>query len=572
MSTRSRLDYVVGLVDERGFISVKELSRLCQVTETTIRRDLERLDEQKRLRRTFGGAVSLRNVASTEPDQSAVQAAFQEGVPIDAADALIAALSSQRLAGILPESVLKKNIPIIAESLPLENAVTCLSVDNYQAGKCVGRWAGEYARDNFGGQARVLDLTYHLANTHARSRGFLDGLREVLPNADMVLSINGQSRYALAYQLTRDALAVHPQINVIFAINDTIAWGAVNACQDLRIDPKNITVIPFGLEGDTLKNALIENKYVKGGLAMFPEIVGPACVEAAIAAFNKHNLPSSLVTPFAMLTIDNLDEFYGRDGSGWVLRKEAFTKRLFVPINIDPDQPTNWKNLPQRIGFVIPFRQHEWYQSMIAAMQAYAAHFKIIVGVVDAEQSLKDELEQCRREIARTAAKLIAPGDVVIIDGGPIAFHLAENLAEQHGITVITNSVEVFDTLAHSPGITLISTGGILRHSSRMLVGPTAENTLRDLRADKLFLSVTGISLNFGLSHTNIPEVTIKQTMLRSSREVILLADHTCFGHESVIQVAPTSAIRKVITDEALPASNRLDLTKLGIEVILTEM
>lgn len=50
-----------------------------------------------------------------------------------------------------------------------------------------------------------------------------------------------------------------------------------------------------------------------------------------------------------------------------------------------------------------------------------------------------------------------------------------------------------------------------------------------------------------------------------------LLADHTKFGQESVVQVAPANVVNKLITDNALPASIRLDLTKLGIEVILAK-
>jgi DeoR/GlpR family transcriptional regulator of sugar metabolism len=60
--------------------------------------------------------------------------------------------------------------------------------------------------------------------------------------------------------------------------------------------------------------------------------------------------------------------------------------------------------------------------------------------------------------------------------------------------------------------------------------------------------------------------------MIRSARQVILLADHTCFRHESMIQVAPISAIHKLISDDALPVSWRLDLRKHGIEVILASM
>ena len=96
---------------------------------------------------------------------------------------------------------------------------------------------------------------------------------------------------------------------------------------------------------------------------------------------------------------------------------------------------------------------------------------------------------------------------------------------------------------------------------------PTAESALRELRADKLFLNVSGISQEFGLSHTNISEVTIKQAMIHSAREVILLADYTIFEQESVAQVAGLSSIHRLITDESVPAKSLLEMAKLGIKV-----
>ena len=87
-------------------------------------------------------------------------------------------------------------------------------------------------------KVNLLDLTFHQPNTQSRSRGFADGLAKTIPSYETVLSINSQSRYATAYQLVRDALTVYPQINLIFAINDITAWGAINACRDLNIDPE----------------------------------------------------------------------------------------------------------------------------------------------------------------------------------------------------------------------------------------------------------------------------------------------------------------------------------------------
>lgn len=67
MLVAERYDYIVQLVNERGSIRVTELSELCQVTEETIRRDLDRLEQAGRLRRSHGGAVSVKEQQPETP-------------------------------------------------------------------------------------------------------------------------------------------------------------------------------------------------------------------------------------------------------------------------------------------------------------------------------------------------------------------------------------------------------------------------------------------------------------------------------------------------------------------------
>lgn len=564
-----RLERIVRLVDERGFLSVTELSALLKVSEMTIRRDLDKLDRMKRLQRTYGGAASSRVNGLAEgqvPETRLIPLAERADVLI------ITALNPKYDSLFLGALGSKPNIPIIAESLSVQVEEAVVAVDNYRAAFELGCWAGEYANRMWKGQAHILDLTYYLENTQTRSRGFIDGVRSILPGAEVVLSLDAQSRFDTAYQLTRDALAVHQQINLIFAINDTTSWGAIKTCADLNIDPERILVLPFGLEGNTLKNALMMGTYCKVGLAMFPEIVGPVCIEAAIQAYNHKPLPHLLVTPYAVLTAESLFDFYSRNGNNWEIRWEVVDRSLSIPLDIRSNSAHIGLNPPQRIGFIIPFGEHEWYKNLSSLMKEYAAQLKIEFEFVDAHQSLLDEVNLRQREIARLAAGLVKEGDVILIDGGPIAGYLAEELVEKTDLTIITNSISVFEILKANPENILILTGGAYRHSSQVLVGPTAEGALRELRADRLFLSVSGLTLDFGLSHTNISEVTIKQAMIRSAREVILIADHTIFGEESVIQVAAPTVVHKLITDDALPASVRLELSKLGIQIAIASI
>ncbi len=568
MSTDERLEQIVSLVEKRRFISVKELSHLYDVSEVTIRRDLQRLHDEKRLLRTHGGATSTFLEEGERPPVERETPPLS-GFQTDRVEALIASLVDPDAERVLVDQAARRSIPIVAESVGITAPTTLVAVNSYQAGYELGGWAGRYAQQRLGGQAQVLDLTQPLNNTMARSQGFIAGLKEVLPGAQVILSLDTQGQYQTAYQLTSDALKVYPHINIIFAINDTTAWGANQACRDLGRDPAAMLLLTFGLEGNTLKDALMAGDYCKAGLAMFPEIVGPVCVAAAIQACHRRPLPEHLVTPHAVLTPETLPQFYLKRSEGWHIRWETVRERLSIPLDIEPALlPCPW---PRRIGFVIPFIEHEWYKNLIVAMQAYTTRLGIELEVIDAHQNFRDEITLRKRWIAQAAAQLVQPGEVMLIDGGQVTTYLAEALAEKENITVITNSMAVFDLLRHKPNITLISTGGLLQPDSQTLIGPTAEAVLRDLRADKLFLAITGISLNFGLSHTNLAEVTMKQAMIRAAREIVLLADHTKFNQESVMQVAPLKVVNKLITDNGLPASLRLDLTKRGLEIILAE-
>jgi len=565
-----RLDQIVKLVEDKGFMSVADLSKACNVTEVTIRRDLQLLDKENRLRRTHGGAFALR--IPCPPDSDATRSTLpNEGILADRIDVLITTPVDPYLDRPLLDQMTKGNIPVIAESAGLNGAQTLVAVDSYQAALALGKWTGDYALAHFGGRACVLDLTFELPNTRARSQGFLDGLRSALPAAQLALSINAQSRRQTARQLTADALAVHPDINVIFAINDATAAGALQACQERGVSPDDLLVATFGLEGDTLKDALMSGGYCKAGLAMFPEIVGRVCIEAAIAAFNSKPLPTHLVTPYAILTPQTLEQFYSHNDQGWQIKWEAALSQLAIPLTIDKYVPRTSGKLPERLGFVVPFMEHEWYRNLIVCLRKYAESQGVDVEVIDADQILGDDIAFRQRGIARAAAEQIKSGDVLLVDSGQITTYLAEELAKKTDITVITNSIPAFEVLRNSSGITLILTGGMLRQSSETLTGPTAEAALRELRADKLFLAVTGITLNFGLSHTNMAEVAMKQAMIRTAREVILLADHTVIGRESVMQIGPATLVSKLITDNAFPADQRLELGKLGIEVVIAK-
>ena len=107
-----------------------------------------------------------------------------------------------------------------------------------------------------------------------------------------------------------DVLAVHPEINVIFAINDDSAQGALDAYRAAGLDERKLLVVAFGLEGAASRRLLQEGGPFKAGVAMFPEMVGRACIDAALCAYHNCAMPGRVMTPYAVVTGDTLEQYY----------------------------------------------------------------------------------------------------------------------------------------------------------------------------------------------------------------------------------------------------------------------
>jgi DeoR family transcriptional regulator, aga operon transcriptional repressor len=112
-------------------------------------------------------------------------------------------------------------------------------------------------------------------------------------------------------------------------------------------------------------------------------------------------------------------------------------------------------------------------------------------------------------------------------------------------------------------------TGGTLRKNSFSLVGPIAEETLRRLSADLLFLGVDGFDTHFGLSTPNLLEAKVNRVMIEVARKTVAVCDASKFGRRSLSLIAPPSAVHEVITDRGVPKTDLRVLRQSGIEVTL---
>jgi DeoR family transcriptional regulator of aga operon len=192
------------------------------------------------------------------------------------------------------------------------------------------------------------------------------------------------------------------------------------------------------------------------------------------------------------------------------------------------------------------------------------------------ESALEDptlrEKEKLHRQekirIAQCAASKVKEGQVVILDSGTTTTAVARALRNFQNLTIITNAVNIAAELAGT-AVEVILTGGTLRPNSFSLVGPIAEETLRRLSADLLFLGVDGFDTHFGLSTPNLLEAKVNRVMAEVAKRTVAVCDSSKFGRRSLSLIVPPSAVNEVITDRSIPKLDARALKQAGIEVTL---
>jgi DeoR family transcriptional regulator of aga operon len=213
----------------------------------------------------------------------------------------------------------------------------------------------------------------------------------------------------------------------------------------------------------------------------------------------------------------------------------------------------------------------------LETLQAHGRIHRTHGGALPARESaLEDptlrEKEKLHRkeklQIAAAAARMVREGQVVILDSGTTTTAIARALREFENLTIITNAVNIAAELSGST-LEVILTGGTLRKNSFSLVGPIAEETLRRLNADILFLGVDGFDVHYGLSTPNLLEAKVNRCMMEVARIVVAVCDSSKFGRRSLSSIAPLSAVQQLITDRGIPKSDLAALKKIGLEVTL---
>lgn len=175
-----------------------------------------------------------------------------------------------------------------------------------------------------------------------------------------------------------------------------------------------------------------------------------------------------------------------------------------------------------------------------------------------------------KKAIARTAAGFVEDGHTVAFSAGTTTWHVAAALRPEVGeLTFITNSTNIALTLQENGWEEIVLSGGVFRTPSDALVGPYADNTLRTLNADILFLGVHGADPNAGLTTPNTAEAETNRHLLDAGQKIVVVADHTKLGVVALAKIVPLSRIDILVTDEQAPQDTLREIELAGVRVLV---
>ncbi|KPC54174.1 DeoR/GlpR family DNA-binding transcription regulator [Amantichitinum ursilacus] len=173
-----------------------------------------------------------------------------------------------------------------------------------------------------------------------------------------------------------------------------------------------------------------------------------------------------------------------------------------------------------------------------------------------------------KRNIGRAAAAMIAPGQIVIIDGGTTSAELVKHLPLSLAATVVTHSPTVAVALVDHPSIDVIMIGGRLYKHSVVNVGAAAIEAMSHIHADIYFMGVTGLHLTEGLSTGDMEEAYIKRALSARAAETVVLASMDKLNAASRYAIGDVTLANTVIVEAQADAAITQALQAKGISVV----
>ncbi len=216
-----------------------------------------------------------------------------KGIALDPANAyaLVPIVTKARDAGII---VVTTNTSLS----PADAADASFETDNLAAGELIGQWA----KAKLGAtDAHVALLDYDLSDKTSKSRhdGFLKGFGLTEDSPEIAGTALTQANVETGQSYMENLLSAHPEINVLYTINEPTAQGAY-----LAIKQFNANVVVTSIDGSCSGVRSVADGTIGATVMQFPTNMGIMAVDAINKAVTAGEKPSGINNSGTILITD----------------------------------------------------------------------------------------------------------------------------------------------------------------------------------------------------------------------------------------------------------------------------
>jgi ribose transport system substrate-binding protein len=178
--------------------------------------------------------------------------------------------------------------------------VAFVGSDNYRGGQIVGEFLVKAA----GGRANVAILEGIPGHDtgDSRVRGFRDAIKAT-PGVKIVASQTANWERDQGFSVFQNILQAHPELDTVFACNDMMALGAIEAISAAGRTGR-IRVLGFDAVEDARR--ALEAGTMPASVAQFPQEMGRIAVESALKALNGESVPADVSVSIGLVTKENV--------------------------------------------------------------------------------------------------------------------------------------------------------------------------------------------------------------------------------------------------------------------------
>lgn len=158
-----------------------------------------------------------------------------------------------------------------------------------------------------------------------------------------------------------------------------------------------------------------------------------------------------------------------------------------------------------------------------------------------------------KQAIARACAQAIPDNASMILNLGTTTEAVARELLNHRFITVVTNNMNVANTLVANDSCEIMVAGGGLRRSDGGLVGDLTTQFIEQFKVDYAIIGASALDPDGDLLDFDLAEVRVSKAIIRQSRKVFVVADASKLTRSAPARLASLAEVDALFIDQPLP-------------------